>query len=82
MSRQLGFLELAVSQAKAAYELSVERYESGLTGLITVLNSQNQWFDSQSQYLLMKRLRIESRLRLILALGGTMEIQSRETGQS
>ena len=82
LSRQLGFLELAVSQAKAAYELSVERYESGLTDFITVLNSQNQWFDSQSQYLLMKRLRIESRLRLILALGGTMEIQSRETGQS
>lgn len=82
VSRQLGFLELAVSQAQAAYELSVERYESGLADLITVLNSQNQWFDSQSQFLLMKRLRIESRLRLILALGGSMQRQSGETGRS
>ena len=82
VNRQMISLELAVFQAKAAYDLSVERYESGLTDLITVLNSQNQWFNSQSQFLSMQRQRVDSRLRLMLALGGSFNSKTVEIDQS
>ena len=70
---QLKLLNIAVSQSKAAYDLSKARYESGLIDFITVLNSQNQWFNSQSQYFSLERTKIDNRLQLILALGGSLE---------
>jgi len=73
IQRQLNALNIAVFQSEAAYNLSKVRYESGLIDFITVLNSQNQWFNSQSQYLSIKRSKIDSRLQLILALGGSLD---------
>tara|TARA_A100001015_G_scaffold288864_1_gene360151 strand:- start:13623 stop:15119 length:1497 start_codon:yes stop_codon:yes gene_type:complete len=70
---QLKSLNIAVSQSKAAYDLSKARYESGLIDFVTVLNSQNQWFNSQSQYFSIERTKIDNRLQLILALGGSLE---------
>jgi len=60
----------AATQAEAAYKLSRDRYDSGLVGLIAVLDSQQRWFQARSQVLLAKKTKIDTRLNLILALGG------------
>ncbi len=60
----------AASQAEAAYKLSRERYNSGLVDLIAVLDSQQRWFQASTQVLIAKKTKIDTRLNLILALGG------------
>ena len=70
---QLEALNNAVQQSQDAYNLSKERYDKGVTTLESVLNSQRQYNDLRSQYLTLKRQRIENRLSLILALGGAYE---------
>ena len=66
----------AVSQSESAYLLSSERYDMGLTTLESVLNSQRQYNDILSRYLTLKRQRIENRLSLLLAIGGSYESQT------
>lgn len=67
----------AAKQAEAAYKLSRERYDSGLVDLIAVQDSQQRWFQSRSQVLFAKKTKIDTRLNLILALGGDL-IQNTE----
>ena len=62
----------AADQAEAAYKLSRERYDSGLVDLIAVLDSQQRWFQARSQVLNAKKTKIDTRLNLILALGGEL----------
>ena len=66
----LASYEDSAEQAEAAYKLSIERYDSGLVDLIAVLDSQQRWFQARSQVLLAKKAKIDTRLNLILALGG------------
>jgi len=66
-------LNMAVKQSKDAYELSKERYDKGVTPLESVLNSQRQYNTIRSQQLTIRRLSIENRLSLILAMGGELE---------
>ena len=63
----------AAKQAEAAYKLSRERYDSGLVDLIAVLDSQQKWFQARSQVLFAKKTKIDTRLNLILALGGELK---------
>ena len=70
---QLDALEVAERQAYETYNLSKERYDKGLVSLELVLNSQKQYNDSRSQFLVLKRKKINNYLSLILALGGNME---------
>jgi len=63
-------LEIATEQAVAARTIAENRYAKGLTGLIEVLEAQRRAFESQSQLLNVKRLRIDNRIDLFLALGG------------
>jgi len=63
----------AAKQAEAAYQLSRERYDSGLVDLIAVLDSQQRWFQARSQVLLAKKTKIDTRLNLILAFGGDLK---------
>ena len=67
---QINALKNAVSQSQDVYDLSKERYDSGVTSLESVLNSQRQLNNIKSQYLTIQRLVIDNRLSLILALGG------------
>jgi NodT family efflux transporter outer membrane factor (OMF) lipoprotein len=67
---QINALEIALKQSRDAYSLSKERYDSGVTPLESVLNSQRQYNNIKSQFITMQRLVIENRLSLILALGG------------
>ena len=66
-------LNTAVKQSKDAYELSKERYDKGVTSLESVLNSQRQYNSIRSQQLTIRRLSIENRLSLVLAMGGEIK---------
>ena len=66
-------LTQASEEAKAAEELAWERYQRGLTGIITVLDAQRRAFDSRSSYLRVRRERLVNRINLYLALGGPFE---------
>ena len=70
---QLNALETAKRQALETYNLSKERYDKGLVSLELVLNSQRQYNDYRSQFLILKRQKLNNYLSLILALGGNME---------
>ena len=63
-------LRRAVEQSLEARRLSEERYARGLSGLLSVLESQRQAFTSQSQLLSVHRQRLDNRVNLILAMGG------------
>ncbi len=63
-------LEEATEQALAARRLAEERYTSGLTDLITMLDSQRRAYDAESRLLSVRRLRLDARIDLHLALGG------------
>ena len=69
-NNQLSSFKIAQEQSKNAYQLARERYDKGITTLELVLNSQKQYNDIRSQYLELKRRRLNNRLDLILALGG------------
>ena len=70
---QIEALNAAVKQSKDAYELSKERYDKGVTTLESVLNSQRQYNSIRSQQLTIRRLSIENRLSLVLAMGGEIK---------
>ncbi len=62
-------------QTLATYELSIERYESGISDLITVLNLQQQWINSKSNQINIEYQKIHNRLNLLLALGGDFNFE-------
>ena len=63
----------SVEQARAAERLADERYRTGLDTYITVLDSQRSAFQAESQLIAARRLRLENRVDLYLALGGGFE---------
>lgn len=67
---QLDAVRTAEEQARAAYNLAFDRYQKGLVDLVTVLNSQNQWRNSQSIKISIQNLHVNSYTTLLLALGG------------
>ncbi|GIT40795.1 MAG: hypothetical protein Ct9H300mP9_6450 [Candidatus Neomarinimicrobiota bacterium] len=71
--KQLIAFQTSAEQAEAGYSLSRERYDSGLVGLISVLDSQQRWFQARSQVLTAQRAKVNTRLNLILALGGEIQ---------
>ncbi len=73
LARQEEALQEAVRQAGAAGSLAQDRYDTGLTDLITVLESQRRAFEAESQLLAVRRQRLEARIDLHLALGGGFE---------
>lgn len=67
---------IAEKQTEAAYQLAVDRYENGVTDLITVLNSQQQWFNTRSSEVSIEKQRIINRINLLLALGGDFSVNA------
>jgi NodT family efflux transporter outer membrane factor (OMF) lipoprotein len=63
-------LEKAARQSTASLRLAENRYDSGLEGFVTVLESQRRSLESESQLLTIKRSRLDNRVDLHLALGG------------
>lgn len=77
--REAALLE-ASTQAAAARELAESRYHGGLSDVITMLDAQRRAFDSEGQYLAVRRQRLDARVDLYLALGGGFERMTTETG--
>jgi outer membrane protein TolC len=66
-------LNESVEQARAAEQLAQERYRSGLETYITVLDSQRSAVNAEAEHIVARRLRLENRVDLYLALGGGFE---------
>lgn len=63
-------LEEAAEQSLAARDLAEQRYRSGLAGIIILLSAQRTAIDSESQLLTLRRLQLDNRVSLHMALGG------------
>ncbi|MEM6820400.1 MAG: efflux transporter outer membrane subunit [Verrucomicrobiota bacterium] len=68
-TRESALLE-ASEQARMAYERSESEYQQGLIGITTVLDAQRRYLDTRRTYLTVKRIRLDNRIDLHLALGG------------
>ncbi|MDF1826608.1 MAG: efflux transporter outer membrane subunit [Verrucomicrobiales bacterium] len=55
----------------SAYERARDEFETGTGDILTVLAAQQQEFTARSQLLSVRRLRLENRVDLYLALGGS-----------
>lgn len=62
-----------VEQSNAAEDLATGRYGRGLDDIITLLSAQVQRVQAESRLLTVRRLRIENRIDLYLAVGGGFE---------
>lgn len=63
-------LQEAAEQARAAEQLALDRYRSGLEGYVTVLEAQRRTFEAESAWIAGRRERLDNRIDLYLALGG------------
>ena len=66
-------LATAANEAEQAATLSLERYQQGLTDILTLLNAQQRTFDSQQAQLQASLAYLNNRVTLLLALGGPYE---------
>ena len=64
------YLENSIEQSRAAEALAEDRYRSGLDDYVTVLESQRLALQAEGDLISAKRLRLENRVDLYLALGG------------
>lgn len=73
LADQERWLEEAAAQAREAERQAVDRYRNGLVEYVTVLEAQRRTFDAERQLLTARRLRLDNRVDLYLALGGGFE---------
>ncbi len=64
-------LRLVVKESQKAYNIAAIRYKEGEIGLLDTLNLQQQAISAQSNLLSLKRVQLEQRINLYLALGGS-----------
>jgi len=69
-TEQAEALSIASAEAYAAQSLAEDRYTKGLSNLTTLLDAQRRAYNAESQLLSVKRQRLNSRINLIVALGG------------
>jgi NodT family efflux transporter outer membrane factor (OMF) lipoprotein len=70
LARREAELAEAVVQSRAAQRLAEDRYASGLEPLLTLLEAQRRAWEAESQWLAVRRARLDNRIQLHLALGG------------
>lgn len=68
--QRLEALKEAERESREAERLAQEQYRDGLTDIITVLEAQRRWFETQSRVLGQEGELLRNRVRLHLALGG------------
>lgn len=73
LGQRLTALSDAVEQAIAARDLAEQRYRTGLTDYLSVLEAQRQATQSRSQLVAARRELLDARVDLHLALGGDHE---------
>jgi len=81
LARREEDLAEAVLQSQAALDLADLRYSAGLDHYITVLEAQRRLFEAETLHVSIRRLRLENRVDLHLALGGGFPSRE-ETGQA
>ena len=70
LAKREAALRIAAEQATAAHTLAQDRYRSGLENFTTVLDAQQRELNAESQRIAVRRLRLDVRINLHLALGG------------
>lgn len=70
LDRSVAALKEASTESAEAEQAAWQRYQRGLTDIITVLESQRRAFDSESAYIVARTQRLNNRVNLYLALGG------------
>ncbi len=75
-------LRMAADQAIAAHMLAQDRYRSGLETFATVLDAQQRELNAESQRIVVRRLRLDVRVNLHLALGGDIVYEHEEAATS
>jgi NodT family efflux transporter outer membrane factor (OMF) lipoprotein len=78
LAAQETVLTEAAAQARAAHELAESRYQSGLDDVITLLAAQRSAVTAETRLLEVRRLRLDGRVDLHLALGGGLEPENEE----
>jgi NodT family efflux transporter outer membrane factor (OMF) lipoprotein len=73
LARREEALAQAAEQSREAQLLAEDRYGSGLESFITVLESQRRSLQAEGELIAARRLRLENRVDLHLALGGGFE---------
>ena len=70
--REIALAE-AAEQSRGARLLAEEQYRTGLVDILTLVESQRRELEAQSELLVIRRQRLEARVDLHLALGGSFE---------
>ena len=78
LQEQLQHTELRFREAKAAEELSRQRYQQGLTGFLVVLETERRRRIAEEQLTILKGQIWTTRVNLYLALGGDWNQQEEE----
>ncbi len=71
LNQRVEALADAARLAEAAYRRSLEEFRVGTGDVLTVLASQQRFFSTRSQWLAVRRERLDNRIDLYLALGGS-----------
>lgn len=71
LADRVAALKAASEAAENARRVALNRYEQGLTPFITVLESQQRALDTKSAWIAARRARLDNRVDLHLALGGS-----------
>ena len=77
LQTQLRHVQQRLTEAKAAEELSRQRYQQGITGILTVLVSERSRRAAEEQLTLLKGQIWTTRVNLYLALGGDWNSQEK-----
>ena len=71
LAKQERALSTSVQEEKAALLIAQQQYESGLVGIITLLETQRRAFNAESAWLFTLNQKLQNRINLHLALGGS-----------
>jgi len=78
LQRQLEHAQRRLGEAKAAEELSRQRYQEGIAGILTVLESERRRRMAEEDLIVLKGQIWTTRVNLYLALGGDWNKQEEE----
>ncbi|MEX2581179.1 MAG: efflux transporter outer membrane subunit [Verrucomicrobiales bacterium] len=70
-NRRIESLSRSIKLSRQAYDRSLDEFKTGTGDVLTVLSAQERRFASESQLLNVRRMRLENRVDLYLALGGS-----------
>lgn len=73
LTQRVTALLRSVSLTQDAYNRSRDEFEAGTGDILTVLSAQQRLFTAKSQLLSVRRLRLDNRIDLYLALGGSFQ---------